>query len=104
MRRVIEGKVYDTEKAIMVAEAEFGVSGDFRHWHEALYKTAKGNYFLYGEGGPMTKYARDLGNNTTGGSSAITPLSRQEALRWCEEHDVDAEVIEKEFGDMVEEA
>lgn len=104
MRQVINGKIYDTEKATMLAEDEFSHPEDFNYWYEALYRTAKGNYFLYGEGGPMTKYSRYLGNNTTGGGSRITPLTPDEAFTWCQEHRIDAAVIEKLFGDMVEEA
>jgi len=96
--------VYDTEKATPLADDKYGLPGDLKHWYEALYKTAKGNYFLYGEGGPMTRYGRNVGNNTTSGGSAITPLSREEAFRWCQDHGVEAVVIEREFADMVEEA
>lgn len=104
MRQVINGKIYDTEKATMVAEDEFGRPGDLNWWYEALYRTPKGNYFLYGEGGAMTKYARQVDGNTWSRGKRIIPLTPDKAFEWCEEHDVDAATIEKLFGDRVEEA
>ncbi|MDK2881929.1 MAG: hypothetical protein PWP58_265, partial [Bacillota bacterium] len=71
--------------------------------HEALYRTPKGAYFLYGEGGAKTKYGRPVGGGTVSGGSDITPLTPDEALGWLEEH-APAEVIEREFPDKVEEA
>lgn len=55
MKKVINGKVYNTETAEEVASYSFSNSNDFRYIREKLYRTKKGNWFLYGEGGPMTK-------------------------------------------------
>jgi len=104
MRKVVNDKVYDTDKATLVAFDRFGAPGDFSAWYEALYITKKGNYFLYGEGGPRTRYGRIVSSNSMGGGSEIIPLSEEEAFAWLQEHDIDVEVIEKYFGDMLEEA
>lgn len=103
MKKVIEGKRYDTEKATVIAEWKNGHYGnDFRRCKETLYVTAKGNFFLHGEGGPLSKYAEPVGNCRTSGED-ISPMKMEEAFRWCQEHDCIA-AIELHFSDMVEEA
>jgi len=102
VRRVLNGKVYDTEKATPLAEDKFGRPGNFNWWYEVLYRTVKGSYFLYGEGGAMTKYRCQIDSNSYSGDSRITPLTPDEAFTWCQEHEVEAEVIEREFSYLVE--
>jgi hypothetical protein len=104
MKQVISRTVYDTEKAESIATHNpVKDRRDFRYLKEVLYKTDSGNYFLHGEGGPKTEYAKTNGG-TTSGSEEIKPLSEDEALDWCENHTVDADVIIDEFGDKLEEA
>lgn len=103
MRKVIDKKVYDTKTAELLAEYDNGLStSDFRNLSESLYKTKKGAYFLEGEGGARTKYAKADGDYISG-SSKITPLTKEEALGWCEQY-AKTSVIEKEFNDLLEEA
>lgn len=97
MKAVIDGLRYDTATATEIGEYSNGLGGrDFRNIAETLYKTKGGRFFLSGEGGPMTKYARPCGN-MTGGGEGIIPLSEIEARDWCETHDVDADVIGAHF-------
>jgi len=98
MKKVINRKVYDTETASFVAEASYSYPGDFQYWEESLYRTTDGMYFLAGEGGPMSHYAKSIGNNTTTGGSNIRPMSTSEAIDWCEENDIDADTIIDEFN------
>lgn len=103
MKRVIDGKAYNTETATEIADYSNDLgSGDFRNISESLYITTKGNFFLAGEGGPMTKYSQPCGN-MTGGGEGIIPLSKDEALAWAEAH-ADGDVIEEYFSDLIEEA
>ncbi|TDA64511.1 MAG: hypothetical protein D9V47_13830 [Clostridia bacterium] len=104
MRQVVNGKVYDTVKADMIAEVEFGLPGDISYCYEALHVTAKGNYFIFGDGGPATGYGQYVNDTTRGGGQRITPVTRKEALAWCEENRIDAATIERVFGDLVEDA
>ena len=103
MKKVIEGKVYNTETATKIASESYSTPGDFNYVHEELYVTKKGNYFLFGKGGAASIYARDLGNNSYGGGSGIIPMSRKRAFSWCQKNDC-VEAIEQYFADMVEEA
>ncbi len=105
MKRVHEGRVYDTDTAEQLHHWESPANpGDFQHYEEALYRTKKGNYFIAGSGGPMSPYAEALGGGSTGGSSGLRPLEfADEAVEWLEEHD-GAEVILEHFSEHVEEA
>lgn len=103
MRRIIDGKVYDTETATEVAHYWNGLAGnDFRNVSERLYITKKGNWFTAGHGGPMSKYSVSNGNSTSGGDG-LEPISQEAALRWLERND-ETEAIEKYFSDKIEEA
>ena len=103
MKQVIEGKRYDTATAQEIGAWWNGYpTSDFHYCEEKLYLTPKGNFFLAGEGGALSQYARSHGN-ATGGGEAITPLSREEAFQWAQEH-LDADDFPEVFGDMVEDA
>jgi len=102
MKAVINGKTYNTETATLLGEMSVNPVGDFAHVSEALYRTAKGAYFLAGEGGARTKYAENVGGAVYGGSK-IMPLTEAEALAWGERH-MDADAVAEHFAHMVEEA
>jgi hypothetical protein len=76
--------------------------GNFSQFSETLYRKKTGEFFLYGEGGPMTKYAVAEGSNSWRGGSRIMPLSFHEAREWAEEH-LSGEEYEAIFGKVVEE-
>jgi len=74
---------------------------DLYYLVEALYKTDDGEYFLHGAGGAATKYATSHSNGKSGGEE-ITVLSEDDAVDWCEDHSIDAEIILEEFGHLIE--
>ena len=103
MKKVINGKLYNTKTAEIIYEWDNGIYGnDFRSCEETLYKTKKGAYFIAGSGGAMSKYAVTYGNSTSG-SSNLEVISEKEAIRWLEKND-GVEELEKFFGDQIEEA
>ena len=104
MKKVINGKRYDTETATKVADDSYSNYGDLGYWSEELYRTKKGNWFIAGEGGAMSRYARSVGQNEVGGGSAIIPITRGYALTWLEAHTEDSEAYEEYFTDIVIEA
>lgn len=102
MKKIINGKVYDTETAQQLAYWEnMPDVRDFHQYNETLYRKKTGEYFLHGEGGPMTKYARTVGTNSWSGGERIMPLSFAEAQAWAEEH-LDGEEYEEIFGEVTE--
>ena len=102
MKKIINGKNYDTETATEIATQTNGVSySDFRYVIEILYQKKTGEYFLYGEGGPLTKYAESAGDNSWRGGKVITPFSEKEAKIWCEMN-LDVDEYEEIFGEVEE--
>ena len=102
MKKIINGKRYNTETANYVASYDNGLScSDFRNYSEILYRTKKGTFFLSGEGGPMSHYSRPCGDMTSGGSDLVV-LDHDEAREWLERHDFVKE-LEEYFADEIEE-
>ena len=101
MKRIVDGLLYDTETAEEVASFSRGHSGDFDSVSETLYKTKSGNWFVHGEGGARTRWARHHGNESSGGEG-ILALSRDEALDWIELNEIDANLAVEHLS--VEEA
>ena len=59
MKKVIDGALYNTDTARCIGAWDNGYfRNDFNFCKEMLYKTKSGKSFLYGEGGPMSKYSR----------------------------------------------
>lgn len=102
MKKIINGKAYDTATAKEVASWSDGTSfRDFHHIEEKLYQKRTGEFFLFGEGGPMTKYAESAGQNQWTGGSKIIPLDWESARKWAEQN-LTAEEYEAVFGEVAE--
>lgn len=97
MKRIINGKVYDTDTARDMGGDSYGNYRDFSHWSETLYQKRTGEFFLHGEGGPMSRYAETVGQNGWSGGEKIIPLSPAKAREWAEEH-LSADEYEAAFG------
>jgi len=96
MKRIIDGKTYNTETATLIGTYGNGLSrSDFGFLDKGLYLTKKGRFFLAGEGGAMTEYSESYGGMSSEGEG-ITVLSEAEALTWAERH-ADIDMIEKHF-------
>ncbi|MCL1789836.1 MAG: hypothetical protein FWG40_00505 [Peptococcaceae bacterium] len=101
MKKVIEGKMYDTDTAKAVAFWDNNLGRtDFGWYSETLYKKKTGEFFLHGEGNANSKYTTPHGENSWGGGEETTPLSISEAQKWAERLDGDEYV--KIFGDVEE--
>lgn len=102
MKKIINNKVYDTATAKCVASWDNGVYGkDFNRLAEALYLKKTGEYFLFGEGGPMTQYAISRGDNEWTGGERIIPLTYDTAREWAQEK-LDGSEYEAIFGPVAE--
>lgn len=97
MKKIINSKVYDTDKAHYLG-GDGGGDG-FSRWHEELYQKRTGEFFLYGEGGAKTQYAEYVegpGGGWTSGAMIMT-LSYDAARKWAEKH-LSADEYEEIFG------
>lgn len=98
MKKIIGGKRYDTDKAELIGSTSYGGGPrDFHHWSEELYRKRTGEFFLYGEGGPSSKYSVQVELNSWSGGERITPLTYDEAKEWVEKY-LDADKYEELFG------
>ena len=99
MKKIINNRRYDTDKAEACGSASYSNRGDFSWWEETLYQKRTGEFFLYGEGGPMSRYAVTIDQNSWSGGEKIMPLSLDAARQWAEKH-LDADAYEKLFGEV----
>ena len=103
MQKIIDGKRYNTKTAKLVAEDGEHYRSDFNFWSEGLYLTSKGQWFLHGEGGGLSKYAESASGGGWTGGTDIRPLTEQEAFEWfC--HHADPEDAAEHFSDLIEDA
>lgn len=93
MRKIINKKIYDTDKATLVCSNKYNEDIDFICQNIGLYITKKNNWFLCYEG---DQCGEDTLNN-------IIPITEEEAYDWLEERDK-TEAIEQYFSDILEEA
>lgn len=105
MKKIINGKMYDTYTAKIIGFGFVNTNGvysryDFRWQEETLYKKKTGEFFLYGTGGPLTKYAEPDGNRTRWGEKII-PLTVDDAKRFVKKN-CDVATYIKLFGEPKE--
>ena len=100
MKKVINGKMYNTETAKKMADWYYGYPGDFDYYEERLYKKKTGEFFLFGKGGARSKYSDNDGFETYG-SCEIIPYSEEQARKWVEEH-CSGDTYEEIFGEVEE--
>ena len=102
MRRIIKGKLYNTETAKAVGDWWNGCGrNDFHFCEETLYKKTTGEFFIHGRGGAASPYTKAIGQNCWCGDSAIVPLTLDEAKAWAEKH-LDADEYIEIFGEVEE--
>lgn len=96
MKKIINGKRYDTETAEEIGfwRTDRSVT-DFSYCEETLYRKRTGEFFLYGEGGPSSPYSH-AAYDMMGSGEAIVPLTEDEAKTWVEQK-LDADTYEALF-------
>ncbi|MHB1565143.1 MAG: hypothetical protein ACYCXG_00215 [Acidiferrobacter sp.] len=99
MYKILDGKRYDTAKAIVIADVQYSLSldaGPAAFWEdenceerrEGLYRTAAGALFV--------------ATWANGGEESITAVNKYEALEWAEryQHRFDIEAVIEALGGM----
>ena len=100
MKRVINGRKYDTETATLLASWNNGYDiNDPNYVEEILYRMTTGEYFVYGRGGANSCYSK-WHNGQWYGSNDIIPKSEPRARAWVEE--LANEDYKKIFGEESE--
>lgn len=101
MKKIINGKMYNTETAKKLADYSHLYPSDFNYFEETLYKKKTGEYFLYGKGNAASKYAVSEGSNSWSSGWDITPMSELAVRAWLEKH-CDADEYIAIFGEPEE--
>lgn len=94
MKKIINGRKYDTETAKVIGKMEYDdLDNPFGGWYcETLYVKKTGEFFLLGEGGERTAYSLN---------GDIVPITLDTAKAWSEAH-LDADKYEEIFGEVAE--
>ncbi len=101
MKKIINGRLYNTETAKLVGSTSRSHPRDLGYWKEDLYLKKTGEFFLHGLGGAFTKYGKNIDRNTFTGGEEITPLSLEDAKAWAEKY-LSVEDYEEIFGEVEE--
>ena len=100
MKKIINGRKYDTTTAEEVAESSHSYKSEYDYYEETLYRKRTGEYFLYGYGHGDSKYAKQVCGDFGPGSDII-PLSYEQARAWAE-RELSADEYESAFGEVTE--
>lgn len=99
MQRIIKGKSYNTETAVLVAEADNGCwPRDVHFCWETLYRKRTGEYFLHLKGGPASPAGHPVGQNSWIAGEKIKPMTFNEVLEWAEDR-LNVEEYKNLFGE-----
>ncbi len=101
MKKIINGKKYDTETAKYIDERSFSNPRDFRYVYEALYRKKNGEFFLEYKGGSLSRYCVYVSLTGRVGGEGIRPLTIEEAKQWVEDY-CDAKTYIELFGEPEE--
>jgi hypothetical protein len=81
MKKVIKGRLYDTDTASVQGSWENTNDANDFHWMcETLLKKKTGEFFLHGCGGPMSPYAERIDSTSWSGGEKI-PIKQDEDRR-----------------------
>ena len=102
MKKIINGKKYDTETAKLIDYNSNNLSQtDFNYFCESLYLKKTGEYFLHCEGHGLSEYAEMKPNGGSGWGEQIRPMSTDSAKIWAEKN-LSGDEYEKIFGEVQE--
>ena len=103
MKKIINGKMYNTETAKYIDYAAEGACDSFNsyHWREELYKKRTGEYFIFGEGGASSRWRCEVERGCYSDGWGFKPLTDDEAKEWLEKYG-DPDVYIAEFGEPEE--
>jgi hypothetical protein len=95
MKQIIDGKTFDTDTAQHVCDLECRANRTDFAWHEtALYRSPRGQFFIAGNGGPASRWARPAHGGGRTGGGGMQLIDEAEARRIMEEAGCD----EADFG------
>lgn len=86
MKKIINGRLYNTDTAQYIGYSENGyMPGDVHFTREELYRKKNGEFFFYCQGGAFSQYSEPCDGGTCAGSTIILTTDEM-AREWAEEH------------------
>jgi hypothetical protein len=102
MKKIINGKMYNTETAEEIGSWEnTPYKSNYIYFKEYLYRKRTGEFFLYGSGNAASKYCEETTNRMRSPGERIVPLTIKEAMVWVENY-CDADTYIELFGEVEE--
>jgi hypothetical protein len=101
MKKIIKGKMYDTDTATQVGEHEESYPTEFDYVCEVLYRKRTGEYFVHGRGNAASRYAQPSGLGNWGPGERIMPYTYEQARQWAEDS-LGVDEYQAEFGEVAE--
>ena len=102
MKKIINNKLYDTATAKKLAEWDQNGADAQNYIAESLYRKKTGEFFIFGNGGVNTKYAKIGRSKGFEPGCEILPLSLDQAKAWASDH-LSSHEYDDIFGDIIEE-
>lgn len=98
MKKIINGKVYNTEKAKLIAEAHHDniKDADGKSLKQWMYQKKTGEYFIYAIGAAIE--LQNIFQHGYKPNAGIYPLTYDQAQKWAE-RELSADQWESIFGD-----
>ena len=93
MKKMINGKKYDTDTADEICHYGYSYTGGFDYYEDTLYRKKNGEFFIHSVGGARC--------NTWSGREEIYPIVNEEAMEIVESH-CDVDKYEEIFGKVEE--
>ena len=88
MKKIIKGRIYDTDKAKQLNFKYVGEFGEAGGYEERLHLTKSGQYFIFGAGGSESPYPQPV----------IKPIEKEQADEWLAEMSGVKEVVEEKVN------
>ena len=89
MKKVVKGRIIDTDKMVKVSEVRFGNVTDYNYVWETLYFDPESkSFYLYGRGGAASRYAEAVGVNQWSEGEKLMKITKGLTLRWLEENQI----------------
>jgi len=101
MKKIIDGKIYDTENAEEIASFSFSRHGACDYLKEILYVADDRKIFIYGEGGAISKYTTVDDNGEFHGSSTIHAFCIGEMIEWFDAYSDYIELKDGAVNDFI---
>ena len=101
MKKVVKGRIIDTDKMVKVSEVRCGNVTDYNYVRETLYFDPESkSFYLYGRGGAASRYAEPVGINQWAEGERLTKITKGLVLLWLEDNNIN---IDDELAEILEE-